>query len=265
MSIFEEYGLEKTMTSMKHEWGEMQFELKEYKGTYLLRGLDEVLEKLDDHIVKTQTMSGSPYIEPFKHDIQKWEAKLKLISEVFDEWLVNHQWYFWLIRLFIEAVQKTWMYLEPIFGSPDIMRQMPSEGKKFQKVDIVWKTIMRECFEAPDVVEFAPREQLLESLQNSNKLLDEIQKGLNAYLETKRLAFPRFYFLSNDELLEILSQTKDPHCVQPHLGKCFDQIAKVKFDSQDRITHMISSAGEEVINISFHSFGPLRSEKWSKN
>lgn len=53
---------------------------------------------------------------------------------------------------------------------------------------------------------FATQPGLLEQLEDNNKSLDEITKCLEAYLDTKRLAFSRFFFLSNDELLEILAQ-----------------------------------------------------------
>ena len=102
---------------------------------------------------------------------------------------------------------------------------------------------------------------MLESLKECVSLLEVVQKGLADYLETKRMIFPRFFFLSDDELLEILAQTKNVRAVQPHLRKCFENMKKLKFEDDLRITAMYSAEYEEVkLNPSIYPEGYV--ENW---
>ncbi|XP_049589438.1 dynein axonemal heavy chain 1 [Syngnathus scovelli] len=228
-----EYTIEQALNKMKLEWSEILFELMAYKdtGTYIMKSPDEALQLLDDHIVMTQSMSFSPYKKAFEADINKWESKLRTTQDVLEEWLL---------------CQGSWLYLEPIFSSDDINEQLPEEGKRYQQMEEIWKRIMKGAFDNPKIIEFCPGPHLLDKLKKCNVLLELVQKGLSEYLEIKRNAFPRFYFLSDDELLEILSQTKDATAVQPHLRKCFENIARLKFQEDLLITHMYSGEGEEV-------------------
>lgn len=84
------------------------------------------------------------------------------------------------------------------------------------------------------------RQTLMERLTSCYTTLESIQKSLEEYLETKRVTFPRFYFLSNDELLEILAQAKNAQAVQPHMGKYFDGIRRLDFGDDPKGTEIFA-------------------------
>ena len=228
-----EFSLEKNIEQMKDEWDTIEFECMEYKetGTYVIKGTDDVIALLDDHVVKVQTMLGSPFIKPIIDIARAWEHSLQYLQAFIDQVL---------------KCQRSWMYLEPIFQSPDIMRQMPKETMRFQAVDGVWRKVLSGVYENPKALDVTNDDKVVARFEQANEKLEQIQTGLNDYLEMKRMAFARFFFLSNDELLEIVSQTKDPQAVQPFLGKCFEGMASVEFTPELRIIKMRSNEGEIV-------------------
>nr|XP_054750956.1 dynein axonemal heavy chain 3-like isoform X12 [Lytechinus pictus] len=228
-----EYAMEKALSKMKSDWETVHFSFTGYKDTNLsiLGAPDDVQVLIEDHVVKTATMRGSPFIAPFEAELKEWEIRLHRIKDILDSWL---------------KVQAAWLYLEPIFGSEDIRRQIPVEGEMFTTVDGHWREIMHTSVKNTLALVVTSQKNMLENLQHSEGLLDTIQKGLNDYLEKKRLFFPRFFFLSNDELLEILSETKDPLRVQPHLKKCFEGIAQLTFTPEKEIIAMESAENESV-------------------
>ncbi|KAL2653371.1 hypothetical protein R1flu_021499 [Riccia fluitans] len=246
-----EYGVEQNLDKMQNAWAGVKFEYAEWRGTgtHILRSVDDLQVMLEEHLIKTQSMQTSPYIGPFEDRVKLWLAKLNLVQECLDEWL---------------KCQQAWMYLEPIFTSEDIMQQMPFEGRRFRAIDASWRKIMEKLVKNPEVLIAGADAELLETFKENNKQLDNVNKGLNDYLETKRLAFPRFYFLSNDELLEILAETKDPLRVQPFCRKIFEGIHRLVFEPNLDIVAMLSEEGERVDFI-FH-FNPKAAqgavERW---
>ena len=228
-----ENQIEVKLDEMIGEWSKIDLDVAPYRdtGTSTLRGVDELIAILDEQITMTQAMMFSAFKGPFEERIEDWNVKLATVSDVLEEWI---------------KVQRAWMYLQPIFESDDIMKQLPQESKRFIAVDKNWRATMANATKKPNAITFCANEKLLTMFVQANGFLDMVQKGLSDYLETKRSVFARFYFLSNDELLSILSETKDVSLVQPHLKKCYEGIFKVQFGDNNIIEALLSKEKEKM-------------------
>jgi dynein heavy chain len=212
-----ELSIEQGIQIISDAWSVLEIDVapyKEEKGYWKIRTAEPVFELLEDNQVTLSTMKASKFFKAFEAQVDGWERNLSLIVEVVETLLL---------------VQKQWMYLENIFvGTEDIRKQLPKESGIFDKINTGFKIIMNGIQKNRNVLNIAQRKGILEELVDMNTQLEKIQKSLDMYLETKRQSFPRFYFLSNDDLLEILGQAKDPNSIQNHLKKCFDNLHKLE-------------------------------------
>ncbi|KAM4707116.1 dynein axonemal heavy chain 10 [Discoglossus pictus] len=236
-SAVKEISIEKGVRDIVDTWENMKFTVQRYvKGTQergtILGTVDDILQILDDNAMNLQSISGSRFVGPFLNTVQLWEKTLSLIGEIIEVWMV---------------VQRKWMYLESIFIGGDIRSQLPEEAKKFDNIDKIFKRIMSDTVKDPVIKRCCQAANRLFELQNLSEGLEKCQKSLNDYLDSKRNAFPRFFFISDDELLSILGSS-DPACVQEHIIKMYDNIASLKFQVGDNnetvATAMISAEGE---------------------
>ena len=211
-----------------------------------------------------QTINGSRFVGAFLDRVKKWEKTLAIVSECLEVWY---------------TVQRKWMYLEGIFiGADDIRLQLPEEAKKFDGIDKAFKAIMAAtqyvilysyiiilpfiiniiifffltlsvylCSKNPNVVDACTTDNRLQALNVLSDRLDTSQKSLSDYLNTKRGAFPRFFFISDDELLSVLGSS-DAASIQVHLLKLFDNVKEFQFGRNYKTVEGMTSVEKESFN-----------------
>ncbi|KAH3745451.1 dynein heavy chain 10, axonemal [Pelomyxa schiedti] len=228
----------KTLQSISTSWKTMQFELIKLtngeKTNLLLKGIDDIQSLIEDNQMTLQAMAVSRYASSFLEKIQKWEKQLALVEEVTQEWMI---------------VQKKWLYLENIFlSNEDIRERLPVESEQFSYIDKTFKTMMSEIGSNTLVLQACQDSGRAELLKNLHVSLQTCQCALSEYLETKRQAFSRFYFISDDELLAILGSS-DLSALQTHMIQLFGNIQTLVVNSTQQskiVAGMISSECEQV-------------------
>ena len=229
-----EMALEEFLKQVREAWQNYELELINYQNKCrLIRGWDDLFNKVKDHINSILAMKLSPYYKEFEEDALSWEEKLNRVNALFDVWI---------------DVQRRWVYLEGIFsGSSDIQVLLPVETSRFHSISSEFLTLMKKVSKSPLVMDVLNIQGVQRTLERLADLLGKIQKALGEYLERERSSFPRFYFVGDEDLLEIIGNSKNIPRLQKHFKKMFAGVSSIILSEDgNEVLGLSSKEGEEV-------------------
>ncbi len=204
--------MEKKINEIKNNWLNFDFVEKPYarvEGVKILDMNEDHYLILEDNMQHIQTMSRNRFKFFFEKDIDQWKTDLNSINDV---------------NVSLKETQNTWCFLESLFiGSDEIKKELPKDTERFVQIDKEVKEILKKGSATKNILKFSTskfeKRTLYAWLKDILKRLGECERSLNIFMESKRTVFPRFYFISSVDLLDILSNGNNPFAVNKHVSK----------------------------------------------
>lgn len=192
----------------------IDFQPLQPKELYCIGKNDDCITALEDNSAQIVAMKASRYADPFTVELIYWEKTIYYIQECIEEGL---------------SVQETWLNIRNIFQNEEIRKQLASEALALSEITEEWKYAIREMRRGTNIIYQIYYKKPRDLMVRFTKLklrLEEIQRTLEKYLDGKRKNFPRFYFLANNELVEVVGNANNPEIIQKYLNKLFQNLSK---------------------------------------
>ena len=204
--------MEAGLVVLKEYWDKVEWFADMYKvhgqdDVPLVKLLEDDFEALEADQLIVQGMMANRYVAQFEDEVNEWQQSLAMVSEVI---LVNTE------------VQRTWSYLEPLFiHSAEVKKELPETAEKFKGIDVLVKECLNGMYGSKNVKIACNKEGLLERFEKIGTDLDICKKSLADFLDGRRRQFPRYYFTSEADLLDILSNGPNPKRILVHVPKIY--------------------------------------------
>lgn len=207
-----EMTLEQFLGEVRDRWTDMTLDLVNYQNKCrVIKGWDDLFTKCAEDLNAINAMKNSPYYKTFEDEALSWEDKLTRVHLLLDVWV---------------DVQRQWIYLEGIFAdNADIRHLLPMESSRFANLNSDFLAVMKKVSHTPRILVVLSLPGVQKSMERLAEVLQIVQRALGEYLEKERTQFPRFYFVGDEDLLELIGNSKDMERVQRHLRKMFSGIA----------------------------------------
>ncbi|CAN6639183.1 dynein heavy chain, cytoplasmic [Trichomonascus vanleenenianus] len=232
-----ELALDNFLKQIREHWTTYSLELVNYQNACrLIKNWEDLFQTCSDHLNSLQAMHHSPYFRTFEEETRAWEEKLNRVHVLFDVWI---------------DVQRQWVYLEGVFNNnSEIKHVLPIESSRFQNINSEFFLILRKVSKSPLVLDVLNIPNIQSSIERLLDLLNKVQKALGEYFEKERQRFARFYFIGDEDLLEIIGNSNDISRTEKHLSKMFSGISSFEIDQESSAIIAVRSKEGEVLKLS---------------
>jgi dynein heavy chain len=218
-TAFAESKIENLLDEIIGRWEkeEMVFEQLKFSSVKIISGAyaEKVEQFLEEDLVQLSSLKSNAYAFAFSRQIELWDAELNRVSEITD---------------LLMCVQKKFVYFNNIFGNlTEDIGQLIGDKNLFNNVKINLLGYLNRFETERNTKRNLLTANFKDVLAEMSLQLDTIQRHMKKYLEKRKYETPRFYFLSDEDIFEILGKAKDPTCLSRFWKKMFEGIRSLDF------------------------------------
>lgn len=227
-----ELTLEENLSSIRNTWGTITFEMFNYQNNRcrLIKNWDKLFDQCNSDLSSLLNMKNSAFYFNFEQEAVELEGKLTRFFHLMDTWV---------------DVQREWVYLDGVFvggneknnsNNSDIANLLPLEYSRFNNLSHEFFAILRKANKFPLAIEVLSIQEIQKVMERTFESLKKVRRSLSDYLEKQRELFPRFYFIGNEDLLQIIgsgNNTSDvTSTINLHIKKMFSGIMRIAYSPE---------------------------------
>ncbi|CRH00097.1 dynein heavy chain, putative [Plasmodium relictum] len=214
IKAYNEKTIEETINKFEEYWDKIYFKNKNFKNNIILTYIDDMcIDTIEEHQVTLQNCFSSKYFLFFSTELNLWQKKISNMYEV--------------IQL-LKDIEKLWIYLQNMYiYSEEVKKELPLYSEFFLTINDEYLEMLKQINDNNiKVIDFSNEDGIIEKLEDLKEKLCKSEKPLNEYLDSKRKSFPRFFFISSTDLIDILSNGNNFKLVNTHVQKIFLSIRR---------------------------------------
>lgn len=221
-----------SINKINDRWSTLSFDLLVFESNYtVIKSWDFLFQIISEDLNTLSSIKVSIHFDRFSKQILQLESKLDKLYTILDTWM---------------EFQRKWVYLYGTFnGNDNVKHLMPIEVTRFDNMTLEMRSLMKSVLNNNIVFEVLNIPDIIVTLSRVSETLSRVRKALNVYIEKQREEFPRFYFIGNDDLLELIGNSKSLAIISKHIKKMFIGVSSLIYDHEAMLIRGVISADNE--------------------